>query len=326
MEYRVLGRTGLRVSAIGFGSGNIGGLMVRGDPAEQRRVLARAIEEGITYFDTAPIYGNGKSEETLGPLLRELRADVVVGTKVLLSPDEAERAPTAVRSSLEGSLRRLGREQVDLFQLHNRVGAAPVGTQNPLPVEVILGPVAEGLAAVREAGLTRFIGLTGLGDTDALKQVVSSGTFDTVQCYLNAVNPSAGWPMEHTPQQNFRGLISDAASAGLGVIAIRVLAAGALAAAPDRHPVAGDPGAPLVSDATYERDLQHARALAELAAELDMESPAELSLRLVLILGGVSTALVGFSEMSHLESALRWSARGPLEQDVIDRILALAQG
>lgn len=60
MEQRTLGRTGLRVSALGFGCGAIGGLMVRGDPAEQRRAVAHAIQAGITYFDTAPSYGDGR--------------------------------------------------------------------------------------------------------------------------------------------------------------------------------------------------------------------------------------------------------------------------
>ena len=63
MEYRVLGRTGLRVSVLGFGCGGIGGLLVRGDENEQRRTVERALEAGVTYFDTAQAYGDGRSEE-----------------------------------------------------------------------------------------------------------------------------------------------------------------------------------------------------------------------------------------------------------------------
>ena len=74
MEQRDLGRTGLQVSALGFGAGAVGGLMVRGDPAEQTRAVARALDAGITYFDTAPGYGDGRSEENLGRALRELNA------------------------------------------------------------------------------------------------------------------------------------------------------------------------------------------------------------------------------------------------------------
>ena len=89
MEYRRLGRTGLQVSVLGYGAGAVGGLMVRGAPAEQEASVARALEAGITYFDTAPLYGNGESERNLGRVLKALRAEVVLGTKVRLSPPEA---------------------------------------------------------------------------------------------------------------------------------------------------------------------------------------------------------------------------------------------
>ena len=74
--------------------------MVRGEPAEQRAAVARAIEGGITYFDTAAQYGEGRSEENLGRVLRELGADVLVGTKVRLAPDEVPDA--APRSAASG--------------------------------------------------------------------------------------------------------------------------------------------------------------------------------------------------------------------------------
>src|SRR5687767_7287340 len=73
MEQRTLGRTGLRVSALGFGCGDVGGLIVRGTPAERERAVARAHEAGINYFDTAASYGNGESEKNLGVTLRALR-------------------------------------------------------------------------------------------------------------------------------------------------------------------------------------------------------------------------------------------------------------
>ena len=333
MEYRTLGRTGLRVSALGFGAGGIGGLMVRGEAAEQRRTFFRAIEAGITYVDTAPGYGAGRSEETLGQLLGEVGPDVYVGTKVALTPADLADAPAAIRRSLVASLGRLGREQVDLFQLHNHVasvGGPPTDARGAQPgaervgLGDVLGPIAEGLAAVREAGLTRFVGLTGLGEPGALHEVVAAGRFDTIQCYVNALNPTAGWPVRNPAEQDFGELIGRAAEAGMGVIAIRVLAAGALAAADERHPNAGDPGAPLVAGGAYSAHLERARALRGLAAELGLESPAELSFRLVLSHTGVSTALLGFSDADQLEAALRWADRGPLEPATVERVLAAA--
>ena len=119
MEYRQLGRTGLRVSALGFGCGAVGGLLVRGDTAEMVRTVARAVELGVNYFDTAAIYGNGVSETNLGRVLAELRPEVLVGTKVMVGEDELDDIESAVTRSVERSLDRLRRDRVDLIQLHN---------------------------------------------------------------------------------------------------------------------------------------------------------------------------------------------------------------
>ena len=136
MEYRVLGRTSLRVSALGFGCGNVGGLMVRGTPAERERAVARALELGVNFFDTAPAYGDGVSEQHLGQALQALQAQCLVATKVRLGADGLADPATAVTRSLETSLRRLRRDRVDLLQLHDpvratRAGGEPRGGRGP---------------------------------------------------------------------------------------------------------------------------------------------------------------------------------------------------
>ena len=89
METRVFGRTGMRLSVLGFGCGAVGGLMVRGNPRDQERTVARAIVSGVSYFDTAVQYGNGESEQNLGRILQQLKpANVAVGTKVRLAPQD----------------------------------------------------------------------------------------------------------------------------------------------------------------------------------------------------------------------------------------------
>lgn len=324
MEYRTMGRNGPRVSVLGFGCGAIGGLLTKGDQSEQRRTVARALEAGITYFDTAQAYGNGKSEETIGPLLRELNANVVLGTKFRLDKEQIPNAAAVIRECLEGSLERLGQDSVDLFNLHNRIGFDVSGNQGALSVEDVLGPVAEGLQKVREAGLTRMIGITGLGETAAVKQVVASGLFDSVQTYINAINPSAGWAVEGDSRgQNFDCLLDTIQEHGVGAVGIRVLAAGALTLTPipERHQNAGDPGSALIQGGTYDADLARAQRLQALAAELGMEGPSELSYRLVISHPGLSTALVGASELSHLEDALRWVERGPLDTATVQRVV-----
>src|SRR6266511_239935 len=104
MEMRVFGRTGMQLSALGFGCGAVGGLMVRGDAADQERAVARAIAAGVNYFDTAVQYGDGQSETNLGRVLQKLKpANVAVGTKVRVLPGETGRMDEAIRTSLDGS-------------------------------------------------------------------------------------------------------------------------------------------------------------------------------------------------------------------------------
>src|SRR5579863_1981026 len=121
MEQRRFGRTGLQLSALGFGCGAVGGLMIKGAAADQERAVWRALELGINYFDTAQMYGDGESERKLGRVLRALKPDCYVGTKVRLPPTETGRIGAAIAASLEASLRRMQREQVDLFQFHNAI-------------------------------------------------------------------------------------------------------------------------------------------------------------------------------------------------------------
>src|SRR5438874_9356677 len=125
MRSRILGRTGLRVSALAFGAGPVSGLMTGDDHATQASALRRAIELGINWIDTAPGYGQGASEANIGQALADLGATELphVATKVRLAPDQLSNVRDAVRRSLEESLRRLGLPAVALLQLHNGVTA-----------------------------------------------------------------------------------------------------------------------------------------------------------------------------------------------------------
>ena len=336
METRALGKTGLTVAALGFGCGAVGGLMVKGEAAEQRRAVAHAIESGITYFDTAPSYGDGLSEQNLGRTLHELGSAVtekiIVGTKLRVDP-EAARGPAAgvaaaIRRSAEESLRRLRRERVHLLQLHNQIAASAEPAGRALTAEEVIGPVADGMRALVEAGLTEHVGFTATGDPAAVKQVVSSGKVETGQVYFNALNPSAGYAgTADKGQVDFGGLIDVAAEHGVGVINIRSLAAGAVSSAPERHPNAGGGGggSGIVGE-RYEDDLSKARALAALAKELGLEGPVELAFRFAMSKRGVSTVIVGYSSEAQLHDAIRWANRGALPEDAVRRVLALRGG
>src|SRR5262245_43782954 len=110
MEKRKLGKTGLEVSVLSFGCGAVGGLMTRGDPRDQEQAVARALELGINYFDTAALYGNGASETNLGRVLAKLKPAAIIATKVRVAERDRGRIGAAVTASLEASLKRLGRD------------------------------------------------------------------------------------------------------------------------------------------------------------------------------------------------------------------------
>ena len=149
MERRVFGRTGMRLSVLGFGCGAVGGLMVRGDPLDQERPIAHAIAAGVNYLDTAVQYGNGESEKNLGCVLHNLKAsDVVVGTKVRLPSADFDRIKDAVATSLEGSLARLRRDCVDIFHLHNAITEA--GGEEALSVRQVLDDVVPAFERLRQ--------------------------------------------------------------------------------------------------------------------------------------------------------------------------------
>lgn len=324
MEYRKLGRTGMEVSVVGFGCGNVGGLMIRGEQGDQVRAAARAMELGINYFDTASSYGNGQSEQNLGRVLNELSKDVYVGTKVRLGPEDMGDIKAGVIKSVEDSLSRLNRPSVDLIQLHNRVAAQRDPDRDLLSVEDVLGQVVEGFQTLQTQGKIRFYGITGFGETDALLRVIDSGSiFSTQSCY-NLINPSSGTPVAGGfDLQDFGGLIQRAEAQGTGVLVIRVLAAGALTGMDERHPVAAPQVAPMGSSDSYSEDLSRARTLGFLVDDGHVENLVEAALRFPLGNTGVSTVLVGYSNMEHLEQAVRWMNRGPLPAEALERLPAI---
>jgi aryl-alcohol dehydrogenase-like predicted oxidoreductase len=300
--------------------------MVRGEPAQQRRAVARALDAGITYFDTAPGYGDGASETNLGRVLSDFHAwdRVVVGTKARLTPADISDPRSAIRRTLEASLTRLGHDHVDVLHLHNHIVVDAAEAGGGIGLHHVLGDIALGFQDIIGAGLTRHAGITGLGDLEALLEVLRAEPFETVQTYFNVLNPSAGYTGHGTGQQDFGGLIDAAVRDGAGVIVIRVLAAGAATGTPDRQAIAGDPGSGLVAGASYERDREKAEALSPIAAEAGLEGPLELAVRFGLSKHGVSTVLVGYSTYDHLESAIRWAERGPLADAVVRRVLEFA--
>lgn len=320
MEQRELGRTGLHVSVLGYGAGAVGGLMVRGSAAEQERSLARALEAGISYIDTAAMYGNGESERTLGRLLKGLPVRPPIGTKVRLAPEQrAGDIGAAIVTSLEASLSRLGLDHVDLFQLHD-----PIGVAEGYSVSQVLGEAVPALLRLQAEGKCRFLGITALGEVDALRRVLLSGAFDTAQIPYNALNPSWLGPMRPgLPGQDFAALGREVAAAGVGLIGIRILAAGALSGEEARHPVAMPSVAPIASADAYGTDLANARRLLPLVRDGHVESLVEAAIRFAITPPAMGTALIGTASVEQLEEAITAAEKGPLPPETLARMAAL---
>ncbi|MBR0653965.1 aldo/keto reductase [Plastoroseomonas arctica] len=318
MEQRRLGRTGLTVSVLGYGCGAIGGLMVRGEPAEQERAIGRALDLGVTYFDTA--YGDGASETNLGRALKTLGANPTVGTKVRIYDDGRSDVAGRIAASLEGSLKRLGRESVDLFQLHNPItvdGRAPSFTDAE-----ILEQAVPALQRLQAAGKLRHYGITGIGDAAALRHVLAEGGFATAQIPYNLLNPSAAAPA--LPGMPDLGRIIDhAAEHDVGVIGIRILAGGALSGSEARHPVAARDVAPIASGASYAADVAAARRFLPLVEEGHVGDLVEAALRFAIGPAGISLVLVGTATQAEFEHAAAAIAKGRLGEAALARITAL---
>lgn len=325
MEQRRLGRTGLSVSVIGYGCGAIGGLMVKGTVPEQDRAIGRAIDQGITYFDTASTYGDGVSEQNLGRALKALGAKVVVGTKVRIFPTQRGDIAGTIAASMEASLKRLGRESVDVFQLHNPITAA--GEAPAFTAEAILNEAVPALERLRAEGKCGWFGITGLGAAPALRRVLDAGGFATAQMPYNLLNPSGITPPRPgSAMPDLGGVIAHAASVDVGVMAIRVLAGGALSGSEARSPLGVPEVAPIGSGSSYAADVACARRFMPLIEAGFARDLVELALRFAVMPREISTMLVGTSSVAELDNAVAAIARGPLPAEATAMLETVAAG
>jgi len=318
MKYRRFGRSGLRVSEVVFGGGYVGGVIILADDDARRRVLRRALDAGINWIDTAPLYGQGRSEEALGWLLAEIEDKPYLSTKVRLDSDALQDIPGAIERSMHESLRRLKRDSVDLLQLHNQIGTRTgSGVLGAISVEDVLRKdgVADGLERMRKEGLTRFIGLTALGEAPAIIRALDSGRFDSAQLYYNLLNPSAaramppGWS-----GHDFSGVCAACARHDVAMMGIRVFASGVLAT-DARH------GREVVLTEHSALEVETRRAQAALAAlGAEHGTRAQTALRFALAQPEFACFVVGLGEPSHLDEVIEAEAKGPLPAEVITRL------
>jgi L-glyceraldehyde 3-phosphate reductase len=329
VEYRQVGNTELRVSEIGFGCGGNAGLMVRGSPAEQRRVVERAVELGINYFDNAPDYGNGVAEENLGSVLKELKLRPVITSKVeVRHTDLGDIAGHVVRST-EESLERLRVDYVDILQIHNGPAPSPPRLEGraytQLWIEDYLRPggALEGLQRVLRDGKARYLGFICRGnDTYQVRQLIDTNLFRMINVPYTLLNPTAG--MARSPglevDRDFGAVIPYAYEHGVGAAIYSPLAGGFLTdhivAGGARHPLAG---ARDTASEAYRRHLEMARALSFLMRE-GTQTLTQAAIRFILMHQGVTVVLGGFSALDHLEEIVPVSGAGPLAPELMARV------
>ena len=312
MRYRPFGRTGLQVSELVFGGGWVGGILIHQDDATKRAAIDRALEAGINWIDTAPSYGDGRSEQALGWLLQDVAKKPYLSTKVRLDLGRLDDIAGQVERSLEQSLERLRCNSVELFQLHNPIGPQTSGER--IGVDQVLGEggVADVFDRLREQGLTRFTGITAIGETGAVRRVIASGRFNSAQVYYNMLNPSAGQDMPPAWQgQDFRGLIATCKEHGVAVMNIRVLAAGVLASE-ERH----GREAVIMPEADLPSEERRARAVVRRLGER-YGTRAQSAIRFALANPDIACVVVGLAELGHLEEALAAAEMGPLPDDAL---------
>ena len=325
MKFRGFGRSGHEVSELVFGGGKVGGILIHQDEATKRAAIRRALDAGINWFDTAAKYGDGKSEDSLGWLLQEVPETPYLSTKVNIETARLDDIPDQIEESLHASLRRLRRESVDLLQFHNSI--EPEIGPRAIDVAHVLGKggVAEGLERMRAQGLTRLIGMTALGDAAASREVIESGRFDSAQVYYNLLNPSAGRAM---PQRwrghDFAGVIAACRARDMGVMAVRIFAAGVIAT-DERH----GRESVLTRDSGIAEEERRARAVFEgfgPGHTTGHGTRAQTALRFVLANPDLSCAILGLAELSHLDEALAGAEMGSLSDGALARLDRLYAG
>lgn len=324
MRYRKLGNTGLEVSEVGLGGGGLGHIFGPATDEAVQDAVSYALEQGVTFFDVAPAYGSGTAERNLGQALAGRRDDLVIATKILLKDDDLADIPGAIERGLAESLERLGTDHVDVFQLHNMISRERGGVtqvtvtgevRRSFGIDLMMGSggVIDGMQRVKATGAARFIGFTGVGEGEAVREVMRSGAFDTVQVYYNLLNVTAAEPRAAGSTLHDHGQILPlAAELGMGAIGIRNIASGALAPPLDRD---------VPADSLTGRDLERAKRLEFL---LHGNPVAQVAARVVLDHPAISTVVPGAKNRAELQDAVLGAELPELSADEHRRLIELA--
>lgn len=310
MKNRVLGRTGLVVSEIGFGAWGIGGRTVgttsygETDDATSLAALARAVDHGITFFDTSGAYGDGHSEELIGQAFKTMRSSVVIATKA--GYESWGRPPdfstAAVVASAERSLARLQTDYLDVLQLHNP------------PAEVLrLGDLEEAIYRLTKGGKIRSWGVSAKSPPEALEALRLCAA-PVVQANFNMMDV----------RTLTSGLFEEVSRRRAGFIARTPLCFGFLAGTIDRD-TAFPPGDHRLgwSRAQLDNWIDGAQDILAAVAASPGASAVQTALRFCLAFPAVSSVIPGILRPAEADQNAAASILGPLSAKAVDTVLGI---
>ena len=316
MKISRFGRTEFKISQLTFGGGWVGGILIDPDKEIMHKALSLASEKGINWIDTAESYSEGKSEKNIGDLLPLFSNDKFqISTKARLDPNSSESIVSQIDRKIDASLGRLQRNFVELYQLHNRI--QNISDKNNFSVKDILkkGGVADAMEKFKSDGRIKSIGITALGDIDAINEVVLSDCFDVAQIYYNLLNPSASFSSPGKwNDHNFSNLIKNCKSKDMGLMNIRIYAAGYLAT--DKRHGREIP----ITYGINETELNKRVEKINLIMRDIQGTKSQKALRYGLSNDDMSTIVIGLAEISHLEEALEGYELGSLDEEILRKI------
>ena len=297
MEYANLGRSGLKVSRIALGCMSYGveQRAWRLSEADSRPFIRHALDLGINFFDTADMYGGGESEQVLGRALAEFsqRDDIVIATKIFYptrpGPNGRGLSRKAIFAGIDGSLRRLRTDYVDLYQIHR--------WDDHTPIEETL----EALHDIVKAGKARYIGASSMFAWQLCKALYLADQhgwtrFISMQPHYNLMN-----------REEEREMLPLCRAERVGILPWSPLARGRLArpwmAASTTDRVRHDKTAARLYTATEEADERVVNALAEVAEAKNLPR-AQVALAWLMRQPGVTAPIVGATKLSHLDDAV----------------------
>jgi L-galactose dehydrogenase len=293
MEYRVLGKTGLRVSALGLGASSLGGGVFRAvEETEAIQTVETALDLGINLIDVSPFYGLTRAETVLGKALRSIRRDrYYLATKVGRYGDqEFDFSAQRITASVDESLKRLGVDYLDLIQSHdNEYG----------DLDQVINETLPALRKIQESGKARFIGVTGY-PLKIFDYILHRAEIDTILSYNH-------YSLNDT---TLLGLLPVLEERNIGIVNASPLSQGLLSnrGTPEWHPASPEVKRICAEAATYCRSRNC--DIAQLAVQFSLKNPA------------IATTLVGTADPAHLRKNVEWLEQ-PVDEALLDAVMQI---